>query len=88
MTGLHLPGNPARARVWIRSVVDVITTRTPAWCNGRATAKPIPWVLPAPVISAVCLFSGKTIEEPMERMIHGLTAAQFSNAWPFLSHAC
>src|ERR1700687_3151688 len=48
----------------MRSVVEVITTRTPAAYSRRATAKPIPSALPAPVITAVCLFKGKCMGSP------------------------
>src|SRR5258706_11081094 len=51
----------------MRSVVEVITTRTPAACRRRATAKPIPSALPAPVITAVCLFNGRATNLPARR---------------------
>src|SRR6266478_2212333 len=54
----------------MRSVVDVITTRRPAAYSRRATAKPIPSALPAPVITAVCLFNGRVMEMPGEGIIH------------------
>jgi len=44
--------------------VEVITTRTPADCSCRATAKPIPSALPAPVTIAVCLLRGKCMGIP------------------------
>src|SRR5713101_4559613 len=56
----------------MRSVVDVITTRTPAAYSRRAMAKPIPSALPPPVIRAVCLFRGRVMEMRAEGIIHRL----------------
>src|SRR5712675_1133168 len=53
----------------MRSVVEVITTRTPAAYSRRAVAKPIPSALPAPVITAVYLFKGRFMEMSAEGII-------------------
>src|SRR6266849_8043127 len=65
----------------MRSVVEVITTRTPTACSRRATAKPIPSALPAPVITAVCLFNGRITKLSAEGIIHGSGKIAIRVSW-------